>query len=149
MDWWALGVLTYEMLYGVPPFFHRDRKTMLNKILECNLQFPKPSPKLPPVSQAANDFIAALLKFDEADRLGYGNNGSANVKAHPFFDCLEWDKVLAAEVQPEFVPELKGDADTSNFDANFTKELVREDCATKCAYNLELTGFDYLPEDFA
>jgi len=51
-------------------------------------------------------------------------------------------------VQPEYVPDLKGAFDTSNFDANFTKELVREDTATKCAYNLELTVYDYLPEDF-
>jgi len=148
VDWWALGVLTYEMLYRVPPFFHRERKTMLNKILECNLQFPKPSAKLGPVSLEANDFISSLLKFEEANRLGFGNAGSANVKAHPFFKSLDWNEVGDARTIPDWTPELSQDADTSNFDATFTKELLREDNCSKCAYNLELTGFDYLPEGF-
>ncbi len=149
VDWWALGVLTYEMLYRLPPFFDRERKAMLEKIIECNLVFPAPNPKAPVVSQAANDFIAALLKFNETDRLGYGNEGSQRVKSHAFFSSLDWDRINAREYTPTFVPELKGDLDTSCFDPCFTKEFLREDKCSKCAYNLELTGYDYLPEDFS
>mmetsp|Transcript_16429 Transcript_16429/g.29091 ORF Transcript_16429/g.29091 Transcript_16429/m.29091 type:complete len:526 (+) Transcript_16429:232-1809(+) len=148
VDYWALGVLTYEMLYRVPPFFHRDRKTMLNKILECKLEFPKPSEKQPSVSTKANEFIAALLKYEERDRLGFGSAGAHNVKAHPFFQPLEWSKVAASAYEPEYVPELGQDCDTANFDECFTKELLRQDNCSSCAYNLELTGYDYLPEAF-
>jgi serum/glucocorticoid-regulated kinase 2 len=149
VDWWALGVLMYEMLYRVPPFYHRDRKTMLNKILACQLSFPKPAKGAKPVSVEAKDFIASLLKFDEEDRLGYGNNGSENVKSHPFFACLDWEKVAAAKYEPSFVPDLSDECDTSNFDSQFTKEILREDPVAACPYHLELTGYEYLPEEFA
>ncbi len=149
VDWWALGVLMYEMLYRVPPFYHRDRKTMLNKILACQLSFPKQAKAAKQVSNEAKSFISALLKFDEKDRLGYGNNGSERVKSHPFFGRLDWDKVAAAEYEPIFVPDLNDECDTSNFDSQFTKEILREDPIAPCAYHLELTGYEYLKEDFA
>mmetsp|Transcript_28170 Transcript_28170/g.45257 ORF Transcript_28170/g.45257 Transcript_28170/m.45257 type:complete len:487 (-) Transcript_28170:720-2180(-) len=148
VDWWALGILTYEMLFRIPPFYHRDRKTMLNKILTCELQFPN-NPKQKPVSADSISFISSLLRYNEEDRLGYGNNGSQNVKAHPFFASLDFELVSKAEVEPEFVPELKNYTDTGNFDVNFTKELLREDICSPCAFNLELTGYDFLPEGFA
>jgi len=147
VDWWALGILMYEMLYRIPPFYSRDRKTMLNKILACDLQFPT-APKAPQVSAEAKDFISKLLKYEEKDRLGFGNEGSARVTAHPLFSGLDWNKVHAMEVEPEFVPELKELTDTSNFDTTFTRELLRVDPFSACPLNLELSGYSSLPDDF-
>lgn len=149
VDWWALGILMYEMLFRIPPFYSRERKAMLNKILACDLQFPKTPGKMRPVSADAKDFIASLLKYDERDRLGFGNEGSSNVMAHPFFDGLDWDRLAAHEYEPEFIPSLSNEIDTSNFDGTFTKELLRVDPCSSCAFNLELTGFASMPEEFA
>jgi len=148
VDWWALGVLTYEMLFRIPPFYNRDRKTMLNKILDCDLKFPSNNSKAKPVSEAARDFIASLLKFEEKDRLGFGNEGSSNVKAHAFFDTLSFDRVTSFDYVPEFVPDIKSDQDTVYFDETFTKEAVRPDSISQCPFHIELTGYECLPDTF-
>jgi serine/threonine protein kinase len=146
VDWWALGVLTYEMLYGLPPFYDTNRKLMLDKILECKVQFPQ---TLVALSQGANDFIYDILKVEEQDRLGYGNQGSENMMSHSFFNGTDWERVKKLKTSPEYVPILKDESDTSNFDQTFTKELLCEDTCPKSAYNLELTGYENLPDDFS
>lgn len=54
------------------------------------------------------------------DRLGHGENGAIAVKYHRFFDLVDWDDVIARKCEPPFVPQLKDDNDSSNFDNKFT-----------------------------
>lgn len=97
VDWWTLGVLIYELLYGTTPFKGLDEERTLANILARGLEFPKETA----VSAAARELIAVLLVKDPAKRLG-STTGAAALKRHPFFNGINW-ALLRCSVPP-YVP---------------------------------------------
>ncbi|GER35399.1 protein kinase [Striga asiatica] len=91
-DWWSLGAIMYEMLVGYPPFYSDDPMTTCRKIVHWrnHLKFPEDAK----LSLEAKDLICRLL-CDVEHRLGTG--GAAQIKAHPWFMGIEWDKLLIEE----------------------------------------------------
>nr|AML78116.1 putative LOV domain-containing protein [Eriospermum lanceifolium] len=85
IDWWALGILLYEMLYGRTPFRGKNRQKTFSNILHKDLTFPSSIP----VSLAARQLIHALLQRHPANRLG-SNTGANEIKQHPFFRDINW-----------------------------------------------------------
>ncbi|KAL1296948.1 hypothetical protein AAFC00_004552 [Neodothiora populina] len=116
VDWWTLGVLLYEMLTGLPPFYDENTNDMYRKILAEPLHFPGPE-IVPP---AARDLLTRLLDRDANKRLGV--NGAAEIKAHPFFHSIDWRKLLDRKYEPSFKPNVVDERDTENFDREFTSE---------------------------
>ena len=116
VDWWSLGILTYEMLYGYPPFYNSNTNAMYRSILNDPLVFPKGG------SCDAVDFISRLLERDPARRLGSGPGKVDEVKAHPFFDGIDWKQLLLKAIPMDWKPDLSGATDTSQFDKEFTQE---------------------------
>ncbi|KAK4499486.1 hypothetical protein PRZ48_010001 [Zasmidium cellare] len=116
VDWWTLGVLLYEMLTGLPPFYDENTNEMYRKILSEPLHFPGPE-IVPP---AARDLLSKLLDRDATRRLG--TNGAAEIKAHPFFHSIDWRKLLDRKYEPSFKPSVIDERDTANFDKEFTSE---------------------------
>uniref|UniRef100_A0A7S3LWF9 non-specific serine/threonine protein kinase n=1 Tax=Palpitomonas bilix TaxID=652834 RepID=A0A7S3LWF9_9EUKA len=108
-DWWALGVIMYEMLVGYPPFYAEDPMTTGKKILNWRLylRFPEGTK----ISAEAKDLIKQLV-CDPVNRLGGKNN--PDIKSHPFFKGIEWDTIRSQK--PPVVPQLKSEEDTANFD---------------------------------
>mgnify|MGYP002477745057 FL=1 len=100
VDWWTLGVLLYEMLTGLPPFYDENTNDMYRKILAEPLHFPGPE-IVPP---AARDLLQKLLDRDPTKRLGV--NGAAEIKAHPFFHSIDWRKLLDRKYEPSFKPNV-------------------------------------------
>jgi serum/glucocorticoid-regulated kinase 2 len=100
VDWWTLGVLLYEMLTGLPPFYDENTNEMYRKILSEPLHFPGPE-VVPP---AAKDLLTKLLNRNPDERLGAG--GSAEIKAHPFFHAIDWRKLLQRKYEPTFKPSV-------------------------------------------
>eukprot|EP00753_Platysulcus_tardus_P003418 PLAT12454.1.p1 GENE.PLAT12454.1~~PLAT12454.1.p1 ORF type:complete len:511 (-),score=280.29 PLAT12454.1:68-1600(-) len=115
VDWWSLGTLLYEMLCGLPPFYDGNVQRMYQKILKAELQFPSH------VSADARSLLRGLLTRNVDDRLGSGPRDGEEIREHPFFAALDWDRVLAHDYEPEFKPPLSDDL---NFEGDFTKMVA-------------------------
>jgi len=120
VDWWSLGTLLYEMLTGLPPFYSENLQLMYEKIIRAKLTFP------PYLSDKAKSFLSQLLDRNPKHRLG-GESDADDVKRHPFFDTIDWNKMLKKELKAPFKPQiLHGKLDTSNFDDEFKQETPRD-----------------------
>ncbi|KAG9056277.1 hypothetical protein FS842_011166 [Serendipita sp. 407] len=109
VDWWALGVITYEFLYGIPPFHAETPDKVFENILSMKIDWHEEWIEF---SQAARHFMERLILYDPTKRLGY--NGAKEVKDHAFFAEIEWDNVMQS--RPQFVPEVSDPESTDYFD---------------------------------
>lgn len=115
VDWWTLGVLFYEMLTGLPPFFDENTNDMYRKILQEPLRFPDD------MDREARSLLIGLLDRNPETRLGV--HGASEIKAHPFFAQIDWHRLMAKKYAAPFKPAVESAADTSNFDQEFTSEV--------------------------
>ncbi|ODM87193.1 Protein kinase DC2, partial [Orchesella cincta] len=104
VDWWALGVLIYEMNCGYAPFYDDNNFSTYEKILAAKIEWPKY------IDAVAKDMIKKLLVPDRFKRLGNMKNGAEDVKRHRWFRDVDWDDV------PPIIPKVSFDGDTRNFD---------------------------------
>ncbi|KAG9296249.1 hypothetical protein G9A89_014841 [Geosiphon pyriformis] len=111
VDWWTLGILIYEMLYGLTPFKGQDRNATFSNILKNEPYFPEP-PGSVPVSTLCKSLIRKLLFKDENRRLG-SKAGASDVKAHPFFKSTQW--ALLRHATPPIIPQQSFGTDAVNF----------------------------------
>ncbi|KAN0139904.1 hypothetical protein V8E53_002566 [Lactarius tabidus] len=116
VDWWAFGVLTYEMLLGQSPFRGDDEDEIFDAILEDEPLYPITMPR------DAVSILQKLLTRDPARRLGSGKGDAEEIKRHPFFKDVSFDDIFNKRIPPPYFPTINGSADTSNFDEEFTKE---------------------------
>nr|AML76926.1 putative LOV domain-containing protein [Anticharis glandulosa] len=106
VDWWALGILLYEMLYGYTPFRGKTRQKTFANILQKDLKFPKSKE----VSLQAKQLIYRLLHRDPKNRLG-SREGANEVKQHPFFRGINWALVRCMNPPALDAPLFKVDED--------------------------------------
>ncbi|KPI42618.1 cAMP-dependent protein kinase catalytic subunit PRKX [Cyphellophora attinorum] len=125
VDWWALGILVYEMLIGQPPFWDQNPMRIYEQIVQGHIRFPtshsthsgssghRPSLHVP---RAARDFILSLCKTDPTQRLGHIAGGSKRVMSHYFFDGLDWDEIYYRRRRGPIIPRVEWVGDSGNFD---------------------------------
>ncbi|XP_022731591.1 phototropin-1 [Durio zibethinus] len=113
VDWWALGILIYEMLYGYTPFRGKTRQKTFANVLQKDLKFPRSIQ----VSLQAKQLMYRLLHRDPKSRLG-SREGASEIKRHPFFKGVNW-----ALVRCKNPPELEAPL--------FATEAVKEDKAVE------------------
>lgn len=114
VDFWTLGVLLYEILTSLPPFYDEDVPVMYKKILEDPLIFPSD------MDSITKDLITKLLNRDPAKRLGY--HGVSEIKEHQFFKDIDWVKLNNKGYIPPYKPQVKNSLDISNISSEFTDE---------------------------
>lgn len=112
VDWWALGVLIFEMLAGHPPFYDENGNQfgIYQRILANKPVFPSG------FNPDAIDLIRALLTTDVSNRLGCLRNGAEDVKQHKWFSGFDWDGLIHHRLPAPIIPHVEADDDVKNFD---------------------------------
>ena len=93
VDWWSLGMVSYELLTGLPPWYTKNRLHLFEDICWAPLRFARH------VSQEARSLIRGLLTRDANDRFN-----ASDAKANIFFGDLDWDDVINSRLKPTIVP---------------------------------------------
>ncbi|XP_063920570.1 ribosomal protein S6 kinase alpha-5-like isoform X2 [Zophobas morio] len=119
VDWWSVGVLTYELLTGASPFTVEGEKNTQQEISRRILKTTPPIPET--LGKEVADFISKLLVKDPRKRLGGGEGDAKELKKHPFFKSLDWSKLARKEIPAPFKPVIRSELDVSNFSEEFTQ----------------------------
>ena len=142
-DWWSVGVIFFEMLFGYAPFHSKETNQVCHKVLNWQKYLVIPS-KIK-ISKEAEDLIWKLIN-NSNQRLGIG--GAEEIKKHPFFKDVDWDNIR--NTKAPFIPRLKNDYDTHYFETleekepfypnRFNKKQKRKD--------IEFMGYTFKEGDF-
>eukprot|EP01062_Namystynia_karyoxenos_P079043 TRINITY_DN825_c0_g1_i1.p1 TRINITY_DN825_c0_g1~~TRINITY_DN825_c0_g1_i1.p1 ORF type:complete len:490 (+),score=236.57 TRINITY_DN825_c0_g1_i1:127-1470(+) len=120
VDWWSLGILFYEMMMGLPPFYSENVNEMYELILKKPLTFDE-DPPTGAVSEGAQDMCKKLLDRNPDARM----QEIKDFMAHPCYAGWDWDAMLAKKMEVPFKP----DPDKLNFDEEFTSAEARHSVA--------------------
>ena len=140
IDWWSLGIIFYEMIFGYAPFCSKHTNDVCYKVLhfEKFLKFPENIK----ISDNAKDLIIKLITNSN---LRLGKNGSEEIKSHPFFKGINWNKIK--EMKPPFIPKLKNDYDIKYFEIFESNDDFYPDINNKKRKDAEYIGYTYKGED--
>ncbi|KNG44587.1 serine threonine protein kinase [Stemphylium lycopersici] len=136
-DWWSLGCILFESLYGYPPFHADTPEEVFENILARRIDWPEDDDEIYDISDEAKDLMNRLMCSDPSQRLGANKDekfasGGEEIRSHPWFVGVDWDTLRDEEAS--FIPAPENPEDTEYFDArgaamaNFNPEF--EDQAT-------------------
>ena len=128
-DWWSFGILIYEFLFGITPFYNKDKNRMFELIEIGELKFPKKitigETEMPlKISEDAMKLISKLLEKNPNSRLG--KKGLSEIKSHPFFSGINFDSIKAKKTKAPFKPTFNESEPTQNFDEDYVKMPIKE-----------------------
>ena len=152
-DWWSFGILLYELLFGITPFYDIDKNRMFDLITSGSISYPKsiniegePKPRTLKVSEDAKNLINKLLEKDPGTRLG--RKGLDEIKKHPFFSGISFEDLKKKKIKPHYKPTIDKDDITSNFDEEYLTMDVSEspvaDWSKEDEYSNWFSNFDIL-----
>lgn len=143
VDWWSVGVLTYELLTGASPFTVEGERNTQSEISRRILKSHPPIPDF--ISPSVQDFIRNLLVKDPRKRLGGGAGDAQDLKSHPFFRDINWTMLAEKKVPAPFIPKIANELDVSNFADEFTSMLpVDPELPSSRVENSIFKGYSYV-----
>lgn len=123
VDWWSLGVLTYELLTNMSPFNHKGSST--DAAVARRIQ--NSTPAMPSyLNETVRDFINALLIKNPRHRLNSNRHDAAEIRAHPFLADIDWTALAEKRVEAPFRPVIRDPLDTANFDGKLTRKKATD-----------------------
>lgn len=139
-DWWSLGCILFESLYGYPPFHADTPDEVFQNILARKIDWPEDDEDIYDISDEAKDLMNRLMCSDPTQRLGANKDdkyasGGEEIRSHPWFADINWETLRDDEAS--FIPAPENPEDTEYFDArgaamaNFSPEF--EDQGTSSA----------------
>ncbi|KAK8127687.1 hypothetical protein PG984_008795 [Apiospora sp. TS-2023a] len=140
VDWWAFGVLIYQMLLQQSPFRGEDEDEIYDAILADEPLYPIHMPR------DSVSILQKLLTREPDQRLGSGPTDAQEIMNQPFFRNINWDDIYHKRETPPFMPQIKNATDTSNFDSEFTSVtpvLTPVQSVLSQAMQEEFRGFSY------
>ncbi|XP_069565406.1 protein kinase C epsilon type-like [Brachyistius frenatus] len=149
VDWWALGVLMYEMMAGQPPFEADNEDDLFESILHDDVLYPVW------LSKEAVSILRAFMTKSPMKRLGCvaAHGLEEAIKLHTFFREIDWTLLEQRKIRPPFKPRIKTKRDVNNFDQDFTREepvlTPTEDSIVKQINQDEFKGFSYFGDETA
>lgn len=144
VDWWAFGVLLFQMLLCQSPFKGDDQDEVFNAIEHDDVKYPISMPRQTVL------ILQALLTKDPTMRLGSSERDALDIMEHPYFQDVNFDDVLHCRIQPPYLPELSSEHDYSNFDKEFTSETPRltpVETVLTSEMQEQFRGFSHISED--
>ncbi|KAK2766961.1 Serine/threonine kinase [Arachnomyces sp. PD_36] len=140
VDWWAFGVLIYQMLLQQSPFRGEDEDEIYDAILTDEPLYPIHMPR------DSVSILQKLLTREPEMRLGSGPTDAQEIMSHAFFRNINWEDVYHKRIAPPFCPQISSATDTSNFDQEFTSVtpvLTPVQSVLSQAMQEEFRGFSY------
>jgi len=140
VDWWAFGVLIYQMLLQQSPFRGEDEDEIYDAILADEPLYPIHMPR------DSVSILQKLLTREPEMRLGSGPTDAQEIMSHAFFRNINWDDIYHKRVPAPFIPTITSATDTSNFDTEFTSVtpvLTPVQSVLSQAMQEEFRGFSY------
>jgi len=136
LDWWTLGILTFELLVGRPPFESPSPMQIYQKVVKGinKVNFPKKA------KGPAEDLIKGLCRHEPSERLPMKKGGIENIQKHPWYNGFDWEAMKNLTLTPPYLPQVKSKKDIANFSAR------KEDMPPHVLYKDNGTGWD---KDFA
>ena len=110
VDYWALGILIYELSVGYVPFEGEEPLDVYKLVLQGNMKYP------PSLSRSCCDLIGKLLCMNPARRLGNLKYGIKDIMKHKWFAGFNWEDLLKRHLTPPIEPKVKNNLDASNFE---------------------------------
>ena len=128
VDWWALGILIYEMLIGVTPFYNKSRNMMLLKIQQSKIIFPDKAKYKIEYSDEVQDLICKLLN-KQADKRLCTKYGVEEFFNHPWLKEIDPKMLYEKKYKAPFIPQLESELDTKYFSAkqDFTTTIIPQE----------------------
>lgn len=144
VDWWAFGVLIFQMLLCQSPFKGEDEDDVFNAIEHDEVRYPISMPRQTVL------ILQALLTKEPELRLGSGERDALDIMEHSYFLDVNFDDVLHMRLQPPYLPEITSEHDYSNFDQEFTSETPRltpVDTVLTSEMQEQFRGFSHIADD--
>jgi len=114
VDWWALGILIYQMSFQQQPFRGEDEDEIYDAILAEDPLYSANA------AQSTVEICQTLLAKAQEQRLGSGPTDAEEVMVHQYFNGINWDDLYHKKIPSPYIPTISCEKDTSNFESDVT-----------------------------